>query len=594
MLEFLVHAPGCAPSPLTRRKPVLHVGRAPGLDLVLLDPAISRKHAKFLWSEGKALLEDLGSRHGCYVNGARINGLCQVRPEDRIRLGEVELKLESMEETSSTRLLPFNKEATVTLSLSVDQLRGWPEERDLLQGFPGGPTPMDILHRLSLDLVGRCSTRDLLAELLDRLFTFLNASQGIVFLREPGGNLEILAARTREGGEPAIQLSEGTLEALFDRKQALLMDTSPLSSSPEEASAADRTTRSVMAVPLESQGEVLGLYYFDAGVLRPPFTANEIRFVVSLSNLAAAKVIHQRTSEELYRKTDLERQILALESTARAKGELLAFMSHEIRNPLMAIITYLELAQAQPIPEAASKHLQKADKSGNTLLKILNDVLDYSKLEAGRLDLERVPFRLSEVLTTVVDMFLPRAEGKGLKLVCEVGPGIQDDLQGDPIRLGQVLINLVGNAVKFTETGEIILRVDRDPDNADSDQIRFSVADTGIGIASEPMARLFQPYAQVEPAASKRRGGTGLGLFISRRLVEMQGGTIRVESQPGKGSTFSFRLGFESNSGASTAQLSPAQLAHFAGLASDSSPSAGTSLSGSGAQQVSKDHGEQA
>ena len=582
MQEFLVHTTGCAPAQLSRRQPVIQIGRAPDLDIVLLDPAISRKHARFLWREGKAVLEDLGSRHGCHVNGIRINGSCLVGPNDRIRLGQVELRLEAREESIPPDGPALPKEATVTLAVPVEELRNWPEERDLYPGFPGGPAPMEILHRLSLDLVGRCSTKELLTDLLERLFRFLNADQGAVFISGPESNLEVLATRSQQSGGGPIHLSEGTLEALFNRRQALLMDTAPSAPARDGGRDQERTTRSVMAVPLESQGEVLGLYYFDAGLRRPPFNANEIRFVVSLSNLAAAKIIHHRISEELFRKTDLERQILALESTARAKGELLAFMSHEIRNPLMAILSYVELALAQPLPAAASKHLHKADQSGITLLRILNDVLDFSKLEAGRLNLERVPFRLSEVLTTVVDMFLPRAEAKGLKLLCKVAPGIQDDLQGDPIRLGQVLINLVGNAVKFTEAGEIVLGVDRHPKEPSLDRIRFSVADTGIGIAPDAVAGLFQPYAQLEPGAKRRHGGTGLGLFISRRLIEMQGGEISLQSEPGKGSTFSFCLDFELGSGTSTAQLTPAQLAQFAEPTVGSSSPPEDSSAGSG------------
>jgi signal transduction histidine kinase len=593
MQEFLVHAPGCPPVPLSRRKPVVQVGRAPGLEIVLLDPAISRKHARFLWHEGKVVLEDLGSRHGCEVNGAKVKGSCPVGPEDRIRLGLVELSIESRPEAILFDKPGFAKEATVTLSVPVEELQGWPEERDRLSGFPGGPSPMEILHRLSQDLVGPCSTKSLLTDLLDRLFRFLNAGQGAVFINGTGFNLEVLATRSRDSGGGPIQLSEGTLEALFSRRQALLMDTPASLPGLEPSSGHDQTTRSVMVVPLESQGEVLGLYYFDAGGMRPPFAAHEIRFVISLSNLAAAKIIHQKISEELFRKSDLEHRILSLESTARAKGELLAFMSHEIRSPLTAILNYLDLALEQPISATATRHLQKANQAGSTVLRILNDVLDYSKLEAGRLSLELVPFRLSEVLTTVVDMFLPRAEAKGLKLSCEIATGIPDEQQGDPSRLGQVLINLVGNAVKFTAAGDVTLRVASDPGDAYPGRIRFSVADTGIGIAPEAMNSLFQPYAQLAQGAKAHHGGTGLGLFISRRLVEMQGGEICVESTPGKGSVFSFCLDFGTGAATSTAQLSAEQLAQFATPVADSAAGDGPPQALPGAAQQAKErHGQ--
>lgn len=542
MPDFLLHIPGHRAQLLNQARPELRIGRAPGQDIVLEDPAISRSHARFLWKGGKAYLEDLGSRHGSLINGRKTSGRCEVQPGDQVLLGEVAISLSPCESRAEATVEPGSprrpREETVTLSLSVEDLRA--ETRPAGDSVGSGPGAVDILHQLSRDLVSRRSPRSLLEDLLDRLMTHLDASHGTVFLKQPGGSLECLAARSlgTDSGQ-AAPLSPGTMEALFERKEALLMAANLRAPDGLTAPTAGDTTRSVMVVPLEAQGEVLGLMHFSASESRGPFTEQEIRFVVSLGNLAATRIIHQRTAEELQRKEDLERQILALESQTRAKGELLAFISHEIRSPLTALLGFLELAQGTDLPPAARTHLQKAGRSGDTLLSLLNEVLDFSKLEAGGVELEHIPFQLQEVLETVLDLFGSQAAAKGIALHLQRDPSLPTNCVGDPLRLGQVLTNLVGNAVKFTTQGHVSLAVARGEDPA---RFRFTVSDTGIGIPEERLDHLFQPYAQVEAATTRRFGGTGLGLYISSRLVEMQGGAITVASEQGQGSTFAFSL----------------------------------------------------
>jgi signal transduction histidine kinase len=542
MQDFLLHIPGRHAELLNQAKPELRVGRAPGQDIILEDPAISRSHARFLWKGGKAYLEDLGSRHGSHVNGRKASGRCEIHPGDLILLGEVAIALTPFEPGEAPNPGPGAprrlREETVTLSLPVESLRLEAGRAGAAAG--SGPSAMDILHHLSRDLVSRRSPRSLLKELLERLMSHLDAGHGAVFLRHPGGPLECLAETSRgiHRGEAAA-LSPGTMEALFDRKEALLMDAPPQAPDGLTAPTPGDTTRSVMVVPLEAQGEVFGLMHFSASETRGPFTEQEIRFVVSLGNLAATRIIHQRTAEELQRKEELERQILGLESQTRAKGELLALISHEIRSPLTALLGYLELAQRGDLPPATQAHLQKAGRSGNALLNILNDVLDFSKLEAGGVELERIPFQLQEVLETVLDLFGSQATAKGIALQLQRDPSLPSSCVGDPLRLGQVLTNLVGNAVKFTTAGHVSLVVAPEEDPA---RLRFIVEDTGIGIPEERLDHLFQPYAQGEAATTRRYGGTGLGLYISSRLVEMQGGAITVASEPGQGSVFAFSL----------------------------------------------------
>ena len=231
------------------------------------------------------------------------------------------------------------------------------------------------------------------------------------------------------------------------------------------------------------------------------------------------------------------------ERANRAKSDFLANMSHEIRTPMNAIIGLSDLALGLENPDPKLRdYLAKIHTSSKALLSIINDILDYSKVEAGRLELDAVEFRLEELLRNVADLFSVHADEKGLEMMVEIAPGIPPLLVGDPLRLGQVMNNLVGNAVKFTDRGEIHVTVDEEKRDAESATLRFSVRDTGIGMSEEQRARLFQAFTQADSSITRRFGGTGLGLTISQRLVERMGGEIEVESRQGEGSRFGFTV----------------------------------------------------
>ncbi|WP_353860028.1 ATP-binding protein [Azospirillum formosense] len=232
------------------------------------------------------------------------------------------------------------------------------------------------------------------------------------------------------------------------------------------------------------------------------------------------------------------------EEASRAKGDFLANMSHEIRTPMNAILGLSHLALRAGPPPRQRGYLTRIRASATALLGIINDILDVSKIEAGMLTLERVPFDLSAVLDMVAGTAALSAEEKGLALRLEVAPDVPTALLGDPLRLGQVLLNLVNNAVKFTESGSVVLGVtvaERKAGEGET-ELRFAVRDTGIGMTAEQVARLFQPFAQADSSTTRRYGGTGLGLAISRRLAVMMGGGIAVDSAPGLGSTFRFTV----------------------------------------------------
>jgi signal transduction histidine kinase/ActR/RegA family two-component response regulator len=230
------------------------------------------------------------------------------------------------------------------------------------------------------------------------------------------------------------------------------------------------------------------------------------------------------------------------EAANRAKSEFLAVMSHEIRTPMNGIIGMLQLLRDSPLSTEQAQQVEIAAKSADTLLRLLDDILDLSKIESGRMELEEVEFSPGETVTDVVRLFRIRAEAKGLALHLAQSDGLPAHVRGDPMRLRQVMLNLVGNAVKFTERGRIDVRVENLRQEEGGVRLRFGVKDTGIGMDAVMQAKLFDKFTQGDSSTTRRYGGTGLGLAISQSLVRQMGGEIRVQSARGHGSEFSFEL----------------------------------------------------
>ena len=313
---------------------------------------------------------------------------------------------------------------------------------------------------------------------------------------------------------------------------------------PRVSIAAEEGLHAAFGFPILLGAEVLGVLEFFSHQIQQP--DRKLLEMMSAIGSQIGQFIERTEAEDALREyaRDLETARGQAEEATRAKSEFLANISHEIRTPMNAMIGLTELALMTRITREQREYLNSIQGSAGALLTLVNDLLDFSKIEARKLQLDHVGFNLRDALEDTLRVLAPRADQKGIELAGHIDPDVPDAVVGDPLRLRQIVVNLVGNAIKFTEQGEVVLRAQVESWRNGKTQLHFSVSDTGIGIPPEKQVLIFEAFSQADSSTTRRYGGTGLGLAISAQLVQLMGGSISVESQPGLGSTFHFTAWF--------------------------------------------------
>jgi signal transduction histidine kinase/CheY-like chemotaxis protein/HPt (histidine-containing phosphotransfer) domain-containing protein/CHASE3 domain sensor protein len=448
---------------------------------------------------------------------------------------------------------------------------------------------------IALKLQAAADLEEFGAGLLSTLVPLLDGGFGAFFVLEPSGDRWRRTATWGLRDASGLPASFGSGEGIggqcaSDRSTIVLTDL-PGGFVPIASGLGEAAPRVLAAVPISSGDRVpavLEVASFRPFSDRQKSLLEEVRTIAALNlevlqrNLRTRELLDEtrRQADALgAQQKELEAARARAEEATAAKSMFLANMSHEIRTPMNAVIGLSHLALKTPLSAKQRDYVGKIHNAGTSLLGIINDILDFSKIEAGKLELESTSFRLDDVISNVTTVTGQKAHEKGLEFLADVPGSIPQNLVGDPLRLGQILVNLVNNAVKFTERGEIRVKAELLETAGERVKLRFAVRDTGAGMTREQAARLFQPFTQADMSTTRKHGGTGLGLTICKRLVELMGGQIWLESEPGVGSTFFLTVWLGLGSSSPKEKFYPEQLRRLALLVVDDNPAAREILS---------------